>query len=209
MTVPRIAMGRASLVLFLVCGAAARAQSVPSPREPDAALLWADREAVACGLARHAFVELHFGTIPVELTLYARDDATARAAARAAFARVAELAAMMDDYALDPPSPLNRIAARAPSAVAVPHELMVVLERSKALHRATGGAFDVTAKPFVQLWRVSRRLGELPPPERLRRAADFVDIGALELDLDAGTARLAREGMWLDLGGIAKGFIGD
>lgn len=200
---------RVACLLVLVCGAAAEAQSAPSPREPEAALAHADGAAESIGLSRHSFVEIRFGNIPVELTLYARDAATARDAARIAFRRVIELAAMMDDYALDPPSPLNRIAAEAPSTVAVPPELMTVLERSKALHRETEGAFDVTAKPFVQLWRVSRRLGELPPPDRVRRAADFVDIDGLKLDHDAGTARLAREGMWLDLGGIAKGFIGD
>jgi thiamine biosynthesis lipoprotein len=77
------------------------------------------------------------------------------------------------------------------------------------MHDITDGAFDVTAKPYVQLWRVSQRLGELPPVDRLRRAAGLVDIAALELSPSASTARLARGGMWLDLGGLAKGLIGD
>ncbi|MCC6784057.1 MAG: FAD:protein FMN transferase [Planctomycetes bacterium] len=196
------------------CHGALAAQAAPpartvSPTDPETALRHADAAAIPLGLARHRFVEPRFGGIPVELTLYASDADAARAAARAAFARIDALAAQMDDYALDPPSALNRIAEAAPDAVPVAPELLVVLARAKALHRETHGAFDVTAKPFVQLWRVSQRLGELPPPERLRRAADFVDIDALELDPSAGTARLARPGMWLDLGGIAKGYIGD
>jgi thiamine biosynthesis lipoprotein len=206
---------RAGLGLVLwSCHAALAAQGeapapAVSPADPEAALRHADAAARPLGLARHHFVEPRFGGIPVELTLYAGDADSARGAARAAFARIDELAAQMDDYALDPPSPLNRIAEAAPDAVPVAAELLVVLARAKALHRETHGAFDVTAKPFVQLWRVSQRLGELPPPERLRRAAELVDIDALELDLAAGTARLARQGMWLDLGGIAKGYIGD
>lgn len=206
---------RAGLGLVLWAGhGVLAAQGAPaaqevSPADPETALRRADAAATPLGLARHRFVEPRFGGIPVELTLYASDADSARAAARAAFARLDDLAAQMDDYALDPPSALNRIAEAAPDAVPVAPELLVVLARAQALHRETHGAFDVTAKPFVQLWRVSQRLGELPPPERLRSAADFVDIDALELDPTAGTARLARQGMWLDLGGIAKGYIGD
>ena len=160
-------------------------------------------------LSRFVFVEDHFGAIPVELTLYASDASRAQAAARAAFARISELSSMMSDYAYDPPSPLNLIAARAPAAVPVPPLLLEALARGVDHHRFTAGAFDITAKPYVQLWRVSWRLGELPPEDRLRRAARLVDIDALELDRSASTARLTKEGMWLDLGGLAKGLIGD
>lgn len=160
-------------------------------------------------LSRFVFVEHHFGNIPVELTLYASSPSRAQAAARAAFARVAELSSMMSDYAYDPPSSINLIAARAPAVVPVPPVLFEALARGVDHHRFTGGAFDITAKPYVQLWRVSRQLGELPPEGRLRRAARLVDIDALELDRSASTARLTKQGMWLDLGGLAKGLIGD
>ncbi len=159
--------------------------------------------------SRFEFEEVHFGNIPVKLTLYARDCLHAKTAARMAFARVAELSAMMSDYAFDPPSPLNRIAAESSQAVQIPPELFRGLARAVDHHRFTGGAFDITAKPFVQLWRVSRRLGELPPGQRLQQTKALVDIAALELDPSASTARLARVGMWLDLGGLAKGMIGD
>ena len=205
---------RAACILVL-CGVGARGQgsaALPpaiSPHAPEAALAHADVEAATLGFVRYDFVEVHYGNIPVELTLYARDAEQVRTAARLAFARVAELAAMMSDYALDPPSALNRIAADAPAAGSVPPELFLALERAKALHRDTDGAFDITSKPLVQLWRVAQRLGELPPADRVRRAREFVDIAALELDPHARTARLARAGMWLDLGGLAKGQIGD
>ena len=160
-------------------------------------------------LSRFVFVEPHFGSIPVELTLYASDRLRAQSAASAAFARIAELSSMMSDYAYDPPSPLNLIAAKAPAAVRVPPALLGALARGVEHHGFTAGAFDITAKPYIQLWRVSWRLGELPPEERLLRAARLVGIGDLELDGVACTARLKRSGMWLDLGGLAKGLIGD
>ena len=158
---------------------------------------------------RYTFEQVRFGNVPVELTLYADDATAAEAAAEAAFARIAELSAMMNDYALDPPSALNRIAAEAPKPVRVPPELLRALQRGVEMCAITGGAFDVTAKPFVQLWRSSRRVGELPPPHRLRRARRYVDIGALAIDAARSTAALRRPGMWLDLGGLAKGMVGD
>ena len=39
---------------------------------PDAGLASTGAMAVQRGLSRHVFVEVHFGNIPVELTLYAR-----------------------------------------------------------------------------------------------------------------------------------------
>lgn len=159
--------------------------------------------------SKFTFKQVHFGNIPVELSLYADSTEQADAAAAAAFARVAELSAMMNDYAFEPPSPLNLVAARAPDPVKVPAELIRALRRSVEMHAITNGAFDVTAKPFVQLWRTSRRIGELPPKHRLQNARRYVNAEALVLDVDKSTASLRAQGMWLDLGGLAKGMIGD
>ncbi len=161
------------------------------------------------GPQRFTYEQVHFGNIPVELSLYCDDAKRAAAAADAAFTLVAELDAMMSDYALDPPSPLNRIAAEAPAPVEVPAPLMFALTRAVSMHSVTGGAYDLTAKPFVQLWRSSRKLGELPPRHRVANARRYVDVTALRLDAEASTASLQKQGMWLDLGGLAKGMIGD
>lgn len=174
-----------------------------------AALLAASLAAAPQELTKHTYEQVHFGNIPVELTLYAADERAAFDAALAAFARVKELAAAMSDYELDPPSALNRIAAEAPRPVPVPPELFFALQRAVELHEVTGGAFDVTAKPFVQLWRTSRKLGALPPKHRIANARRYVDVASLTLDKGARTAALGKQGMWLDLGGLAKGLIGD
>lgn len=158
---------------------------------------------------KFTFEKVHFGNIPVELTLYADDAKVAADAAQAAFDRIAALSAMMNDYALDPPSPLNRIAAESPKPVPVPAELLAALQRAVAMHAVTEGAFDVTAKPFVQMWRSSRKVGKLPPKHRLANARRYVDVQALVLDADKATAQLKKQGMWLDLGGLAKGMVGD
>lgn len=173
------------------------------------ALLAAAAIAAPQAPSKFTYEKVHFGNIPVELTIYGDDEKAAASAADAAFERVAKLAAMMSDYAFEPPSPLNRIAAEAPQAVKIPGELLGALERAVEMHGITEGAFDVTAKPFVQLWRSSRKVGALPPTHRLANARRYVDIEALVLDRAKSTAALKKQGMWLDLGGLAKGMIGD
>src|SRR5258708_1430735 len=61
-------------------------------------------------LQRYAFTEQHMGTT-FRIVLYAKDEATAKQAATAAFARVAELNAIMSDY--QPTSELMKLCEKA------------------------------------------------------------------------------------------------
>src|SRR5215212_4385286 len=77
---------------------------------------------------RREFAELHMG-VGVRIVLYSPDEAAARAAARAAFARIAELEDVMSDYR--PESELRRLE-RPPAGEWVPvsRELFEVLARA-------------------------------------------------------------------------------
>ena len=153
---------------------------------------------------RFEFAEPHLGTA-FSIVLYTDDEATARRASRAAFDRIAGLDRTLTDY--DPASELMRLCAAAGGPpVAVSRDLYEVLARSRDLHRRSGGAFDVTVAPVVRLWRRARREKTLPDPELLARARALVGSEAIQLDPEARTVRLARPGMKLDVGGIAKGY---
>lgn len=155
---------------------------------------------------RHDFTEVHLG-VPVRVVLYAADDATARAAARAAFARIAALEDKMSDYR--PASEVRRLEARPGAWVAVSVELYAVLARAVEVAATSEGGFDPTAGPVVALWREVRRTGRLPSAAALDSARALVGWRRLELDEGRQAVRLAAPGMRLDLGGIAKGFILD
>ncbi len=147
-------------------------------------------------------------TIKVEMTTYASSEAVANAALDAAFARAAVLYAMMDDY--HDTSELNQFCAKAGQGpVRISPELMVVFMQAQRMHALTGGAFDITLKPCVQMWRRSRQIGELPPPAVIAQARSFTGMDKLVLRQQDGTAELTQAGMQLDLGGIAKGYIAD
>ncbi len=155
---------------------------------------------------RRQYAELHMG-VAVRIVLYAPDDATARRAARAAYARMAELEDVMSDYR--PESEVRRLAARAGEAVRVSDDLFVVLARSVDLWGRSDGAFDATVGPFVEPWRAARRTGRLPPRAALDSAARRVGSDKVHLDSVSRTVRLDVPGMRIDLGGIAKGYILD
>lgn len=144
--------------------------------------------------------------VPIKIVIYATDEQSARAAANAAFDRIAQLNTIMSDY--DETSELRRLCETAGSgqAVKVSDELWQVLSRARHLAELTDGAFDPTVGPVVRLWRRARRQRELPSPTRLAAAQDLVGWRMLLLDKENRTVKLEKAGMRLDLGGIAKGY---
>lgn len=185
----------------------------PPPSDPEGAMAYADREAEALGLARHTFAEGLMGT-SVVITAYADDGALAGRAAEAAFAEMRRLESVMSDYPESyPDSEVLLLARAAHDAPGEPRpvsdDLWPVLVRAKQVHAATGGAFDITARPYTGLWRISRERGVLPPAAALAEHAPLVGMEHLVLDEESQTAYLDTPGAWLDLGGIAKGYIAD
>lgn len=145
--------------------------------------------------------------VPVRIVLYAPDAATARAAARAGFTRIAELEDVMSDFRAE--SEIRRLTLRPGVWVRVSPELFAVLALALDVARLTDGAFDPTLGPLTALWRKAAGSGRLPTPEALEEARSRTGWEKVELDVDAGAIRLAHPDMTLDLGGIAKGFILD
>jgi thiamine biosynthesis lipoprotein len=141
--------------------------------------------------------------------LYAPDQALARQAADAAFARIKQIDEIMSDY--NPASELCRLSDTAPAANGVPvgDDLWRVLERAQAKSKDTDGAFDVTVGPLTRLWRRARRTRKLPPAEDLAAAREAVGYKSIEMDAAHHTVRLVKPNMSLDLGAIAKGYASD
>jgi thiamine biosynthesis lipoprotein len=173
-------------------------------------VLFASLPAAAAEPQRFEFTEPHMGT-SARIVLYAADEASAKAAAKAAFARVAELNRIMSDY--DSESELMRLCAanakEAGKPVKVSPELFFVLSKGQEVAKASDGAFDMTVGPLVRLWRLSRRTQRLPEEKELADAKSRVGYRKLELNEKERTVRLLTSGMLLDLGGIAKGYAAD
>jgi len=89
-----------------------------------------------------------------------------------------------------------------------PREVSDVIGRSLYFHQASGGAFDITVKPLVDLYKAHFEAHKTPPPEaQVGRVLNLVDARGVQLD--GRTVRLAKEGMGITLDGIAKGYVID
>ena len=156
---------------------------------------------------RYTYTQIHMG-MAVRIVLYADREEDAQEAARAAFDRIAALDRTLSHYRAD--SELSRLNEQAGgSPIAVSDDLFNVLEHALAISDSSDGAFDVTAGPFVSLWRSSAEQGTLPTEDALEQARARVGWKRVRLAPDERTVQLLSPDMQLDLGGIAKGYILD
>ena len=89
------------------------------------------------------------------------------------------------------------------------NELLEVLSYSQNLAHKSGGAFDVTIGSLSRLWRIARHQKRLPEKQKIQQALKRSGYEKLIINESNSSARLTTEGMVLDLGGIAKGYIAD
>lgn len=143
------------------------------------------------------------------IVAYVADSASARPVFDAAFARIDSLEGITSDYRND--SELNRLSRTAgrDTFVSVSPDLWRVLCLAQCLSRRSAGAFDVSIGPLSKLWRRAFRRQEFPPTEAILAARNAVGYRNIELRRRDRSVRLRREGMGLDLGGIAKGYAVD
>ena len=120
-----------------------------------------------------------------------------------AVAEMRRLEALLSRY--QPGSAVSRINLAAGIVpVAVSHEVMEVLQSAQRMSTLSHGAFDVTVGA-LKSWDFRPGEGQaMPTAHAIAREQRLVDARGLVLDPQAGTAFLARQGMALDLGGIAK-----
>ena len=139
------------------------------------------------------------------ITLY---DRVPRGLFRDVFSVVADVDVRMGvDKAGSELDAVNAAAGR--QAVAVSGDIFAVVAAGLRYGELTAGAFDVTVGPLVALWDIKGDSHLVPAPADQAATRALVDYGAVELDPARPAIRLLREGMRLDLGGIAKGYAAD
>lgn len=138
----------------------------------------------------------------VDIVAEGPDGPLLRHAIGRAYAEMQRLEALMSRY--QPQSVVSRMhLAAGITPVAVPPEVMAVLQSAQRVTAMSRGAFDVTVGAFKS-WNFGLGDKVVPGAAELARQRPLVDARGLVLDARAGTAFLVRQGMALDLGGIAK-----
>lgn len=164
------------------------------------------RESAPAGPARHAY---DVAIMDTQGRIFADSDTEAQAVAArdAAEARLRTIERLLNRYdAASELSAVNR-AAGGP-AVPVSESTARAIAAAKRLAQTTGGAFNPLVGSLVALWKRGEADGRLPDENEIRSALGLLNVEDIRLAESGGrwTCRLARPGMRLDLGGLAKGW---
>lgn len=85
-------------------------------------------------------------------------------------------------------------------------EMKELLEYSRELYESTGGCFDITIYPLMQLWGFPTGEYHVPGEEELEETMQLLGMEQIRLEESSGELFLEKEGMAVDFGGIAKGY---
>ena len=90
-----------------------------------------------------------------------------------------------------------------------PPELARVVGGGLGYHRLTSGAFDITVKPIIDLFRDPQTYEPRTPPSAAELSEARALVGVEHIGIHGRDLSLSRAGMGLTLDGIAKGYIVD
>ncbi len=165
---------------------------------------------VSCGaqrLSEYSRTEQKIGTF-VKITVIAGDEDVAEKALDAGFAAFDKVNDVMSTYKKD--SNLSEVNLRAgKDAVKVDPSLIEVIERASLYTEESGGMFDVSVGPLLELWGFYRKEGKIPSDEEIQAKLRLVNSENIIINENESTVMLKKQGMKVDLGAIAKGWAID
>lgn len=142
------------------------------------------------------------------IIVYGEDESKLTQAVTSAFDEVDRIDRLMSHY--KPESPLSKINRQAATeTVKVEPELFDFIAECLRYSRESNGAFDITVGPLLKTWGFFRGEGRMPKAAELAETRGKVGWQNVILDNQERTIRFARDGVELDLGGIAKGYAVD
>ncbi|MDR0933077.1 MAG: FAD:protein FMN transferase, partial [Victivallales bacterium] len=160
--------------------------------------------------SRNARFEQSFpimGTV-AKFTFFSSAENSQKAAtvAREVFEKVQNLCNLYD--------PVSELARLNASAAIAPFkcspELWFLLLESRKAYAFSDGAFDISAKPLLDLWGFYRKRGDSLPTEReIADAKAKVGLDKVVFNERKRSVKFTVSGMSFDLGGIAKGYAVD
>lgn len=90
-----------------------------------------------------------------------------------------------------------------------PETIDILMKAGQISELSDGTAFDITVAPLVKAWGIGTDHARIPSDDVVRRLVPLVNYKDVQVDEAARLARLGKTGQMVDLGGIAKGYIGD
>lgn len=111
----------------------------------------------------------------------------------------------------NPGGDINKLNQQAGQGfVALHPETIGLLQAARRISDLSAGtAFDITVAPLVKAWGIGTDRAQVPADKVVRQLLGLVDYRDVLVDEASNSASLRRSGQMVDLGGIAKGYIGD
>ncbi|UWR05241.1 FAD:protein FMN transferase (plasmid) [Ruegeria conchae] len=136
------------------------------------------------------------------------DDLDEAALGQAVQETLAQVNAKMSNW--DPNSEVSTFSSSdSTEPMPVSDEFAFVIEAANEVHEKSGGTFDVTLGPLIELWGFGPRKPEDPVPADAEIATALAQVGQarlLTLDSAAGTLAKSDAGVGINLSAIAKGY---
>lgn len=140
----------------------------------------------------------------VSVWFWSDDANSGDALVEAVFAEAARIDRLMSTYRDESKiSEINRDAADAP--IVAGDELFALIQKSIDVSQLTDGAFDITYESVGQHYNFRNR--ERPDDDTVASEVEKINYRNIELDEERGTVHFVVDGVRINLGGIAKGYV--
>lgn len=126
----------------------------------------------------------------------------------AAFTRIDEIEQMSSTtIETSDISKINQAAGK--EYVKVHPEIIKMLKAAVKYSKLSNGAFDISIGPLIKLWGIGTDNARIPSDAEIKSKLSLVGYNDISINEENNTVKLMKEGMSIDLGGIAKGFTAD
>lgn len=157
----------------------------------------------------HGDTQNIMGTV-INVTLWDKDDAKAEQAIAAVMAEMRRIDQQYSPFI--PTSELSRINDLAPKATAekplpISAEMASIIKKAEHYSDLSGGAFDITFASLARYY--DYRKGLKPTDAQFKELVPQINYKFIHLDSKNNTIYFDHPKVYIDLGGIAKGFAVD
>jgi len=142
--------------------------------------------------------EMIMGTV-VEISVIPADEE----AIKEAFDAIKKVDELMSTY--KPESEVSILNRQGENHLS-PQTSQIIQEAIK-FSEMTEGAFDITCRPLINLWKRAKKEAKIPTLQEIEEAKRLVSYKKIALEDDL--VKFQQPGMQIDLGGIAKGWAVD
>ena len=88
-------------------------------------------------------------------------------------------------------------------------ETFYIIKKAKEFWQMSGGAFDITVGPLMDLWGFTDKKYRLPTEDAIKNTLNFIGSDKIILHDDNNMIEFSLSGVKIDLGAIAKGYAVD